>query len=99
MAERLDIVVFGATGFTGKLTAEYLAARAPKEVTLGLAGRSRTKLEDLRRSIAKATDRPNALIDACVDDPSSLRAMARATRIIATTVGPYELYGEPVVAA
>ena len=58
MAERdYDIVVFGATGFTGGLTAEYLAANAPAETRWALAGRNRSKLEDVRRRLAGASTR------------------------------------------
>ncbi|MBV8954267.1 MAG: saccharopine dehydrogenase NADP-binding domain-containing protein, partial [Solirubrobacterales bacterium] len=102
MAEReYDIVVFGATGFTGALTAEYLAAHALQSSRLALAGRNRNKLEQVRARLAAsapgAGDLP--LLSADVNDPSSLRAVAEASKVVITTVGPYIRYGEPLVAA
>ena len=95
MAEREhDVVVFGATGFTGALTAEYLAGAAGAG-RWAIAGRSRDKLEALRERLG--ADVPIVVSD--VRDPASLRAMAESTRVVITTVGPYIHYGEPVVAA
>ena len=95
MAEREhDVVVFGATGFTGALTAEYLAGAAGAG-RWAIAGRSRDKLEAVGRRLS--TDVPLILAD--VNDPTSLRAMAESTRVVITTVGPYIHYGEPLVAA
>src|SRR2546423_5841855 len=90
-----DVVVFGATGYTGALTAEYLAANAPSETRWALAGRNREKLEALRDRLG--VDVP--LLHADVTDADSLRAAAEATKVIITTVGPYIIYGEPLVAA
>ncbi|MDQ6775403.1 MAG: saccharopine dehydrogenase NADP-binding domain-containing protein [Actinomycetota bacterium] len=90
-----DIVLFGATGFTGGLTAEYLAANAPAGTRLALAGRNRAKLEAVRERIGH--DVP--LIHADVEDAASLRAVAESARVVISTVGPYILYGEPLVAA
>ena len=96
-----DIVVFGATGFTGALTADYLARHAPAGARWALAGRNRGKLERTRASIAQAN--PGAaelpLIEADVDDPASVRSLAESARVMITTVGPYILHGEPLVAA
>ncbi len=96
-----DVVVFGATGFTGALTAEYLARTAPPDTRWALAGRNQAKLEDVRRRLATtnpaAADLP--LLRADVTDPSSLRGIAESTKVVITTVGPYILYGEPLVAA
>jgi short subunit dehydrogenase-like uncharacterized protein len=93
-----DIVLFGATGFTGALTAEYLAAHAPAETRWALAGRSQSKLEDVRRRLgAGAADLP--LLRADAGDPESLRSVAESTRVVISTVGPYIRYGEPLVAA
>jgi short subunit dehydrogenase-like uncharacterized protein len=89
-AAQHDVVLFGATGFTGALTAEYLAANAG-DAQVALAGRNRSKLEKL------GLDLP--LIEADVEDPGSLREMASAARVLITTVGPYIKYGEPLVAA
>ena len=93
-----DIVVFGATGFTGALTAEYLAAHAPPELRWALAGRNMGKLEQVRSRLgAGAAELP--LLRADVTDVDSVRAVAQATRVVITTVGPYIRYGEPLVAA
>ncbi len=102
MADREhDIVLFGATGFTGALTAEYLAAKAPAEIRWALAGRNRQKLEGVRARLAQLN--PSLvelpLLSADVTDESSMQAVARSTRVVITTVGPYIRYGEPVVAA
>lgn len=96
-----DIALFGATGFTGGLTAEYLARHAPVDCSWALAGRDRVKLEALRSRLA-AIDSTRAdlpLIEADVNDPASLRAVAEATRLVISTVGPYINYGEPLVGA
>lgn len=86
-----DIVLFGATGFTGALTAEYLAAHAPDTARIALAGRNEAKLEAL------GTGFP--LLHADVTDPASLTALAASARVVISTVGPYLRYGEPLVAA
>ena len=94
----LDVVVFGATGFVGRLTAEYLARSAPATARIGLAGRSREKLEAVRGSLgARATDWP--LLVADTSDPASLTTLVESTRVVATTVGPYAKYGLPLVEA
>ena len=96
-----DVVVFGATGFTGGLTAEYLARNAPESCRWALAGRSREKLEALRHRLAaikpECAGLPVLLCD--VGNPASLREIAESTRVVITTVGPYINYGEPLVAA
>ncbi|MCW2948060.1 MAG: saccharopine dehydrogenase [Actinoallomurus sp.] len=88
-----DVVLFGATGFTGALTAEYLAAHAPAK--WALAGRDPARLEALRDRLG--LDVP--LLRADVTDPGSLREVASSARVVITTVGPYLTYGEPLVAA
>ncbi|MFE7773583.1 saccharopine dehydrogenase family protein [Streptomyces sp. NPDC057445] len=96
-----DIVLFGATGFVGALTAEYLAAHAPAGCRWAVAGRSTAKLERLRERLA-AIDPACAnlpLVVADASDPDSLRELAESTHVVATTVGPYVWYGEPLVAA
>jgi short subunit dehydrogenase-like uncharacterized protein len=90
-----DVVVFGATGFTGALTAEYLAGAAGAGARWAIAGRSRDKLDALRNRLSAEVP----VIVADISDPASLRAMAESTRVVITTVGPYIHYGEPVVAA
>jgi short subunit dehydrogenase-like uncharacterized protein len=93
-----DIVLFGATGFTGGLTAEYLAAHAPAGTRLALAGRNRDKLEAVRARLGDANaDMP--LLHADVEDGASLRDVAESARVVISTVGPYILYGQPLVAA
>ncbi|HET6167275.1 MAG TPA: saccharopine dehydrogenase NADP-binding domain-containing protein [Marmoricola sp.] len=96
-----DIVLFGATGFTGELTAEYLAEHAPAGCRWALAGRNSAKLEEVRARLAKIdpTCADLALLHADVNDPGSIAAVARSTKVVITTVGPYLLYGEPLVAA
>ncbi len=103
MAEErpFDVVLFGATGFTGGLTAEYLAGQAPEGTRWALAGRSPDKLAAVRERLA-AIDPECAAIElmhADVDDAESMRAIAESTYVVATTVGPYQRYGEPLVAA
>ncbi|HEX5088363.1 MAG TPA: saccharopine dehydrogenase NADP-binding domain-containing protein [Nocardioides sp.] len=97
----LDIVLLGATGFTGSLTAEYLAEHAPTGLRWALAGRNRTKLEGVRDRLAKIDGRLTdlELIEADSSDRASLDTMVRRARVVITTVGPYQQYGEPLVAA
>ena len=96
-----DVVLFGATGFTGGLTAEYLARHAPADLRWALAGRNRGKLEAVRARLAEIDDRFAALDLLVADsgDAASLRAVAEATKVVITTVGPYLTQGEPLVAA
>src|SRR3954464_6652669 len=90
-----DIVLFGGTGFTGALTAEYLARNAPATTRWALAGRNQSKLEALRDRLGG--DVP--LLKADVTDEKSISDVAAATRVVITTVGPYINYGEPLVKA
>lgn len=96
-----DVVLFGATGFTGGLTAKYLAAHAPAGLRWAIAGRSETKLAAVRRSLAaidsKWADLPLIVVDAT--DADTLGEVAASTKVICTTVGPYLQHGEPLVAA
>lgn len=97
MADReFDIIVYGATGFTGRLVAEYLAANYA-DVKWAMAGRSLTKLEEVRGEIGAPAGTP--LLTANADDPASLKAMVERAKVVITTVGPYQLYGEPILAA
>jgi trans enoyl reductase len=92
-----DIVLYGATGFVGKLTAEYLA-RAGGDARIALAGRSEDKLRAVRDTLGdNAQSWP--LIAADASQPSTLNAMAAQTQVVVTTVGPYIKYGLPLVAA
>jgi short subunit dehydrogenase-like uncharacterized protein len=93
-----DIVLFGATGFAGSLTAEYLASHAPDEMRWALAGRSRAKLETVRGRLGKRWS-DLALLQADVADDASLRQLAESARVVITTVGPYVRYGDALVAA
>jgi len=96
-----DIVLYGATGFVGKLTAQYLAghpAVGSGAVRIALAGRSAERLTAVRDGLGPAAaDWPIVIADA--DRPDTLRAMAARTRVVVTTVGPYARYGLPLVAA
>src|SRR3954469_4280258 len=100
-SRQYDIVLCGATGFTGGLTAEYLAAHAPAELRWALVGRNRSKLDavdDRLPAPAPQAPKPDVLI-ADAADREALRKVAEATKVALTTVGPYALYGEPLVAA
>jgi short subunit dehydrogenase-like uncharacterized protein len=89
MSRRYDVVLLGASGFTGALTAEYLDKNAPAELKWAVAGRNRAKLESFGRDVLIAD----------VTDAASLKALAESTRLVVTTVGPYIQYGELLVAA
>lgn len=90
-----DIVLLGATGFTGQLIAAYLAERAPSSVRIGLAGRNQPKLA----TVQAATGGNHELLAVDATDPAALRTLTAATRVLITTVGPYLVHGDPVVAA
>jgi short subunit dehydrogenase-like uncharacterized protein len=96
---RFDIVVYGATGFTGQLVAEYLAAqyKDDKELKWAMAGRSLDKLKSVRDAIGAPADTPLIVADA--SDAASLKAMVAQTKSVMTTVGPYQLYGGDLLAA
>jgi short subunit dehydrogenase-like uncharacterized protein len=98
-SSQLDIVVYGATGFTGQLVAEYLAARhaGTSDLKWAMAGRSLDRLAAVRDAIGAPADTPLIVADA--GDPASLQAMVGQTRSVLTTVGPYQLYGSDLVAA
>jgi short subunit dehydrogenase-like uncharacterized protein len=95
----LGIVVYGATGYTGKLVAEYLNAQygVGGSVSWALAGRSLEKLEAVRSELGISQDLPLVVADA--DNPASITAMAQKAQVVITTVGPYQLYGSQLVAA
>ena len=98
-SSKFDIVVYGATGFTGQLVAEYLAAHytAKGGPKWAMAGRSLGRLVSVRDAIGAPADTPLIVADA--GDPASLKAMVDQTRSVLTTVGPYQLYGSELVAA
>jgi short subunit dehydrogenase-like uncharacterized protein len=94
----LDVVIFGATGFVGQLVAGYMAHRAPEGTRIGLAGRSAERLVAVQSHLGpEAAKWPVIVAD--VGDPASLAEMARAARVVLTTVGPYYLNGINLVEA
>lgn len=96
-AREFDIIVYGASGFTGRLVAEYLAARYAGKTKWAMAGRDLAKLAAVRDEIGAPGDTPLVAADASA--AGSLDAMAQRARVIITTVGPYQLYGSELVAA
>ena len=94
-----DIIVYGASGYTGRLVAEYLAQRygVGGEIKWAMAGRSAEKLVQVRDAIGAPSETPLVVADA--DDSTQLDAMVRRAKAIITTVGPYQLYGNGLVAA
>jgi short subunit dehydrogenase-like uncharacterized protein len=98
-SSKFDIVVYGATGFTGQLVAEYLAEhyRGDRDLKWAMAGRSLDKLKSVRDAIGAPADTPLIVADA--SDPGSLKAMIDQTRSVISTVGPYLLYGSELLAA
>ncbi|MGB3596159.1 MAG: saccharopine dehydrogenase NADP-binding domain-containing protein, partial [Pseudomonas neustonica] len=97
-ATEFDIIVYGATGYTGRLVAEYLSQEYANDGQLrwAMAGRSQAKLEAVRDEIGAPANTP--LVVADTEDAASLKAMAERTKVILTTVGPYQLYGSELVA-
>jgi short subunit dehydrogenase-like uncharacterized protein len=93
-----DLVVYGATGFVGALTAAHLATHAPPGVRIALAGRSRDRLATVRDGLPPSAQHW-PLVEADATDPASLAALAGAARVVVTTVGPYARHGLPVVEA
>jgi short subunit dehydrogenase-like uncharacterized protein len=94
----LDVVLFGATSFVGRLCAQYLAGAAPPQARIALAGRSRERLAELQASLhGAAADWPLLIAD--TNDASSVRELASRARVLATTVGPYRRYGMPALEA
>lgn len=97
-SQDFDIVVYGATGFTGQLVAEYLAAhyKGDRSLRWAMAGRSLDKLKSVRDAIGAPADTPLIVADA--SDAASLKAMVAQTKSVITTVGPYLLYGNELIA-
>jgi len=95
--KQFDLVVYGATGFTGRLVVEFLqnAYGNGGDLSWGMAGRSRTKLEAVRDEMGLPGDTP--LVVASADDADSMQEMVDATKLVLTTVGPYQLYGSQLV--
>ena len=98
-AEReLDVVLFGASGFVGRLVAGYLAGHAPAGARIGLAGRSQARLAEVRDGLGPAASQwPLLVADSA--DPAAIQKLARTARVVATTVGPYRRYGLPLAGA
>lgn len=98
-SREFDIIVYGASGYTGRLVAEYLNNQYGDDSSIrwAIAGRNAEKLASVRNEMALPEDTPLLTADAA--DPASIINMAKRARVIITTVGPYSLYGEPVVAA
>jgi short subunit dehydrogenase-like uncharacterized protein len=98
-AAEFDIIVYGATGYTGRLVAEYLAHRygVGGSVKWAMAGRGAAKLAQVRDAMHAPVETPLVVADA--DDPASLETMVNRTRAVITTVGPYQLYGDKLVEA
>jgi short subunit dehydrogenase-like uncharacterized protein len=99
MTKAFDLVVHGATGFTGRLVVEYLLQHYPagSGVRWAMGGRSADKLAAVREELGAPADTPLVVTD--VADPTSLQALMDQTRLVLTTVGPYQLYGNELVAA
>lgn len=99
-SKEFDIVVYGATGYTGRLVAEHFVREyndKPGAPRWAMAGRSMDKLTEVRRAINAPDSSPLVVADAA--DPATLEALCRRTRVVLTTVGPYQLYGSELVAA
>ena len=99
MNKPFDLVVHGATGFTGRLVVEYLLQRYPAGSGLrwAMGGRNADKLAAVRDELGAPADTPLVVTD--TTNPASLQALMNATRLVLTTVGPYQLYGNELVAA
>ena len=100
MAKQFDIVIYGATGYTGRLVAEHFLREygdSPDAPTWAMAGRNPDKLAEVKREIGAPDSTPTIVADAA--DATSLAQMCEQAKVIITTVGPYQLYGEPLLAA
>ena len=95
--KEFDLVVYGASGFTGRLVAEYVNERYGKTLQWALAGRNENKTKAVREELGIADTVPVIVADA--DAPETLHALAARTRVVITTVGPFQQYGEPLVVA
>jgi short subunit dehydrogenase-like uncharacterized protein len=99
MSREFDVIVYGATGYTGRLVAEYLAKTygVGRDLAWAMAGRSEAKLAQVRDEIGAPASTPFVVADAAAT--ASVTAMAKRTKVICTTVGPYQLHGDALVAA
>ena len=92
----LDIVIYGATGFTGQLVAEYMHAQyANTDVKWAIAGRSADKLNLIKSQLGLSETLPIIIADS--QDEAALRELVQQTKVVITTVGPYQLYGDTLV--
>jgi len=99
MSDReFDLVLYGATGFVGRLTAGYLARNAPADARIALAGRSGQRLRQVLGELGQRGE-GWSIIEADAGDAAAVAAMARRTTVVATTVGPYAAYGMPLARA
>lgn len=94
-AEQYDVILYGATGFTGTQAARYLERAAPDGLRWAIAGRNGEKLSRM----AEALSGVSGVVVADSTDQDSINTMVAQTRVLMTTAGPYALYGEPVVSA
>ncbi|MFR9754126.1 saccharopine dehydrogenase NADP-binding domain-containing protein, partial [Nocardia sp. 004] len=97
-SREFDLVLFGATGFVGTLTAQYLLGAAPESARIALAGRSLDKLTTVRDKLGPQAATWDLIVVDATDQPA-LDELATRTTVIVTTVGPYLRYGMPLVAA
>ncbi len=100
MSRPYSIIIWGATGFTGELVAEYFAESAPKDITFAIAGRNASKLESVYNRLVVLNPKLKGSIGKIVadsKDEKSLDAMVKQADVIITTVGPYAKYGLPLV--
>lgn len=98
-ATPFDIVLYGATGFTGRQAATYLAAHAPGPLRLAIAGRSEDKLRAVQQALPAEQRQRVSIVVADSTRPDSVDALAASARVVVTTAGPYARYGDPVVDA
>jgi short subunit dehydrogenase-like uncharacterized protein len=97
MTKEFDIVVHGATGFTGRLIAEYLLTRSDSGLKWAMGGRSMEKLQAVRAEIDAPASTPLLVIES--SDEASLKSLMSKTRLVISAVGPYQLYGNELVKA
>lgn len=99
-SRQYEVVLFGASGYTGKYTAEHIVKQLPSDLRWAVAGRSASKLSAVVEDVQRMNpDRRAPGVEACSLDPSDLNELAKKTKLIINTVGPYHLYGTPVVEA
>ncbi|MDA9925334.1 saccharopine dehydrogenase NADP-binding domain-containing protein [Gammaproteobacteria bacterium] len=93
----VDVVIYGATGFTGKLVVEYMQEKYGKEegISWAIAGRSEEKLNAVREELKVGSNVPHLLVDS--NDTDSIASMVQQTKCVLTTVGPYQLYGANIL--